>query len=173
MPNATPNGWPYILPTDNVADYPVTSQGLATKAEAAVPFAYALFQFSMSVGASASYDRAVNFPAGLFTIPPVIFLSKGNSAAAKFVPSAISSAVTGFTCRAQTADGSTGGSAVSLVVNVLAVQYSSTSFVTPGVTFAAQEMDLSQEDDPEGMAALIAEILEAESLLAATEMEQS
>ena len=34
MPATTPKGWPYVLPADNIADYPITSQALATKADA-------------------------------------------------------------------------------------------------------------------------------------------
>lgn len=157
MPATTPNGWPYVLPTDNVADYPVTSQALAAFADPRVPFAYALYTFTMSVGSAASYDRVVNFPAGLFTLSPIVLLSKMNSAAVKWIPNAVSTSTAGTTVRAQTADGSTGGSALSLVIGLLAMQYSASSAVTPGVTFfGAQEVDLSQEEDPAAMRALLA-----------------
>ena len=37
MPANTPNGWPYILPADNVTDYPVTDQAKANKARRGRP----------------------------------------------------------------------------------------------------------------------------------------
>lgn len=75
MPATTAKGWPYVLPTDNVADYPVTSQGLANKLEAAVPFAMATGAGSFSnPGVTATQIRP--FPVGLFTVPPIVMVTK-------------------------------------------------------------------------------------------------
>lgn len=170
MPNNTPNGWPYILPTDNVADYPVTSLALATKADA-LPYAFAAYQFSMSVGTLASYDRIVNFPAGLFTQPPIVLVAKANGAAVKWSVSALSANAGNVTVRAQTVDASTGGASQTLIVALFAIQASSTSGSSGGVTALAQEIDWAAEEDPAALQALLDAMYAEEAARAEEEAE--
>lgn len=167
MPANTGNGWPYVLSTDNVADYPVTSLALANKLEATVPFAICVGSTSLSVGSAASYTKAVGFPAGFFSQTPMIVLTKSASgvAGAKWVPRVLSPTTAGFTVGLDTGDGSTGGSVITATVYFVAVQWSATSGATPGVTLAAQEVDLTAEADPAAMRALLAEIEAAGGVL--------
>lgn len=166
MPATTANGWPYVLPTDNVADYPVTSQGLGTKLDAAVPFAYCTFTFTMSVGASASYDRVVTYPAGLFTLAAMVLVGKaGGVNTQKWHVAPILQTKDGCTVRALENSASTGGTAQTLTVYGLALQFSAAAVYTPGISLLDQVVDMSQEDDPAAMQALLDEMKSGESLM--------
>uniref|UniRef100_UPI003F49ACBF hypothetical protein n=1 Tax=Arthrobacter silvisoli TaxID=2291022 RepID=UPI003F49ACBF len=69
------------------------------------PYAMAAGTSTFSVTGTGG-SLAVSFPAGRFTVPPIIVLGKAMSGAGKMVFYAVNSATTGFTLGAQTADGS-------------------------------------------------------------------
>src|ERR1700759_5004398 len=98
MPANTSKGWPYVLPTDNVADYPVTSQALATMAEAVVPYAQAAGQATPTM-TNGTGSVAVTFPASRFSQPPLVQATKQSGNGATIPVALYVSAVTttGFT----------------------------------------------------------------------------
>ena len=57
MPANTSKGWPYVLATDNVADYPTTSQALATMLDASVPYAQQLGMVVQRLGRASMRAR--------------------------------------------------------------------------------------------------------------------
>lgn len=80
MPSATSKGWPYVGPTDVVADYPVTSQALADKADAAVPYAIAQGVVTISWAATTqSAVTTVTLPVGRFSQPPLVQLTNASA----------------------------------------------------------------------------------------------
>lgn len=130
MPANTSKGWPYILPADNVADYPVTSQALANFADAAVPYAQAAGQATVTL-ASGTGTVAVTFPASRFSVAPLVQATKssGNGATIPVVPYVGSITTTGFTL------GCAGGTyAGSVLHNWQAVQMLTSA--APGVLAA-------------------------------------
>ena len=74
MTASTTKGWPYVLPADAIADYPVTSQAIATKADASIPFALAAGAVTCNFpNATQSTPVTVTLPVGRFTVAPAIF----------------------------------------------------------------------------------------------------
>jgi hypothetical protein len=153
MPANTSKGFPYVLPVDNVADHPVTSQALATQLEALVPFRFATGTVNIvASGASNTGNVVVTFPAGLFTLPPIVVVSK-TSTAQKAIPWCASTTAAQTTIGFWTGDGTNVG-ASTLIFTWIAIQS------TPTVAF-------SEGTDP---ASLTAEQLEADAIAGAQEL---
>jgi hypothetical protein len=127
MPANTSKGFPYPLGTDNVADYPTTAQSLATLLESMVPFRMAQGVVSVGTGGSNSASQAVTFPAGLFTVAPIVMVSK-TTAQQKAIPNASSPTTSGVTIGYWTGDGTNTAGAVS--ISWLAIQ------LTPTIAFS-------------------------------------
>lgn len=84
MSATTPKGYPYVQGTDPVADYPTTSQALATLLEAKVPAAVAAGSLLITAGAlpaGSGYTAVVTFPVGRFTIAPIVLVTLGDGSA--------------------------------------------------------------------------------------------
>jgi hypothetical protein len=129
MPANTTKGFPYVLPTDNVADYPVTMQQLATLLEAMVPFRFATGTVNIvASGASNTGNAIVTFPAGLFTQPPIVVVSK-TSTAQKAIP------WTASTTTAQTTIGFWTGDATNVGASTLTFFWIAMQ-ATPTVAFS-------------------------------------
>jgi hypothetical protein len=130
MPATTSKGFPYVLGTDNVADYPTTSQQLATLLESLVPYRIAQGQASVGSSGLATASQIITFPAGLFTVSPICFVSK-TSAQQKAMPWVTPQSASQCTIGFWTSDGSNVAGAVSMAW--LAIQLTPTIAMSAGV----------------------------------------
>ena len=151
MPANTTKGWPYILPTDNVADYPVTSQALATLLESSVP--YRICDGAAAVVCPSPASLAVTFPAGLFTLTPMVVISKG-ATVGKGIAQAQAITTAGFTAAVVSADGTALSGTATLMW--IAIQATPTLAFSEGITpdsmtedeiFAAEREGLEEWDE--------------------------
>lgn len=79
---------------------------------------------TVTVTASANGFLDVTFPAGRFSLPPVVMVTKQSDAAAKYVPYAMNVTATGFRIGLYAGDGT--ASSQSVVLGWTAVQMSAT-----------------------------------------------
>lgn len=126
MPANTPKGFPYVLPADNVADYPATSQGLAVKLDAAVPFAIAAGVATINMNGNTSGTAGIAFPAGLFTVPPIVTVTKALQGGGKTIPNVSSITKDGAIAQLVSADGTAYG-AGAYPVHWIAIQQTPTA----------------------------------------------
>ncbi len=82
MPGTSTKGYPYILGTDTADTIDDTSLALANKLEAVVPFAMSSGTVNVTLTASTSGTATVTFPAGRFSVAPLVQLTKNSSNAA-------------------------------------------------------------------------------------------
>lgn len=132
----TPAGWPLLVLDDPVhvmVDYSVelanklqnsdadvaaainAAQRAETAAATAVAAAARLAAGTIAISVTgAGGTVAVAFPAGRFTAPPVVLVSRSTSGLAKYVPYVASVTATGCVLGLYAGDGTTGGGTTSL-----------------------------------------------------------
>lgn len=115
----TAKGWPYVQPADALADFPVTSQALANKADASVPFAFAQGSGLCAFSAVANSSVVVTLPAGRFTQTPNVLLGViGSPTATPYAPRVQARSTSSLTLAINTSAAITG----NITVAWLAVQ---------------------------------------------------
>lgn len=124
MSATTAKGFPYILATDNVADYPATSLALANALEAMVLAAQQVGMTTATVASGAnSGTQAVTFTAGRFAVAPLVVATCQFPTGAYYPTLTGRTTTTGFTFTVINRDAAaTAGSATTIEVAWHALQ---------------------------------------------------
>lgn len=106
--NSTSDGWPYIGGTQNASLIDDYALELATKLDATVPFAIAAGAATMTITASNTGSVNVTFPAGRFTVAPIVTaISAGGTGSSQFYVAHTSLTASGMTLQAFQRDNTT------------------------------------------------------------------
>lgn len=138
MPATTSKGYPYVLPADNVADYPTTSQQLANLLESVVPSAIAAGNTSVTLTALSNGSTAFTLPAGRFSQVPVFACNQSSGAGGTqtLIPRVLNPSTTGGT--ASFYSGNNTSVTVTSVVQWIAIQMTPAS--APGILSAPTDL---------------------------------
>lgn len=82
-----------------------------------------LTQVTVTTSGSAGGTAPVSFPTGMFSSPPLVFLSKLTASGAKYIPYVATGTITtsGFTAGVYSGDGSTGNNSILLAVEAVQI----------------------------------------------------